>query len=224
MREHLLTPLDIDLLQGIAEEGSLAAVCRSLRIARDRGVYRLRRLERTVGVAVVRSTRGGRTPGGSTLTPAGAALLRRGVGSLDQVRRSALAGPSPRLSGVWRARPQFHVDLEGGPSLFVGFRREEGAPVDVAILPDAVLVARDRFVTSARNVLRGRVMALHTERPWRVLLEVDVGGARFPAWVTPEACRDLRLSKGAIVYLYVKANAIRPVSRGRRRGPRPPAR
>ena len=216
-REHLLTPLDLALLRAISDVGSLAQACRKIGIGRDRGVYRIRRLELLLGTPVVRAERGGTSGGGgSELTKTGASLLRQGVGPLDREGEGEGPGevaplPEP-LVGRWHAAPAPCVELDNGLRLFVGFRRPEGELVGISVNPDAVVVARRRFPSSAQNVLLSRVLSLAPLSESRVLLTAEVRGIRLSSCITPQARRSLGLRKASRVYLYVKANAVRPVS------------
>ena len=216
-REHLLTPLDLALLRAISDVGSLAQACRKIGIGRDRGVYRIRRLELLLGTPVVRAERGGTSGGGgSELTKTGASLLRQGVGPLDREGEGEGPGevaplPDP-LVGRWHAAPAPCVELDNGLRLFVGFRRPEGDLVGISVNPDAVVVARRRFPSSAQNVLLSRVLSLAPLSESRVLLTAEVRGVRLSSCITPQARRSLGLRKASRVYLYVKANAVRPVS------------
>ena len=235
-RSGFLTPSDVTLLSAVARTGSVAAACRRESISRYRGLYRLARLSVAFGGPLATGDRGGTSHGGARLTELGWALLRRG----SEVLPSAGA-PSSRsswgvtaLRGAWHAEPFPHVDLAGGPSLAVAFRAEEGRSVTVAVEPEAVLLARESFPTSARNALPGVVRRIrHRAGPLTsdlALVEVGVGRRTLGALLTDRAVRALRLAPGRRVVAYVKATAIRRVgelTRGSRRSSarrRPPLR
>jgi molybdate transport system regulatory protein len=218
-----VTELDLALLGALTTAPTLVAACRRLGITRDRGVYRLGRLARIAGGPVVRTEHGGRFGGGSRLTPRGHALRRRGADAL------ALATPtrdSPArswvLEGTYRHRPEPRVDLARGFSLRVTFEAGEGETVVVAVDPEAVLLARRAFASSARNRFVGRVDRVVRRSPATCKVAVRVGSHRLRAAVTERSVRELGLSPGRRVVLYVKATAVRrlprPVSRER---PRP---
>jgi molybdopterin-binding protein/molybdate transport repressor ModE-like protein len=209
-----LTALDLQLLREVDREGNLVRACRRLGIGRDRGVYRMRRLVRALGRPVARTRRGGPAAGSTVLTAEGQRLLREGSPGTSLTRSG---GPRPRpapagLRGVWHRHPSPRVDVEGGLELYVTFEAREGEPVDLAIPPDSVLLARGRFPTSARNVLPGRVV--HVERS-RVRgpgtprgVEVSVGKVRLWAAVTDASVHRLRLKPGRPVVVYLKATAV----------------
>ncbi|MGI0151565.1 MAG: TOBE domain-containing protein [Thermoplasmata archaeon] len=212
-REKLLTPVDLRLLASLERERNMVRACRSIDIRRDRGVYRLRRLERLLGHPLVRSRLGRGRRGTTELTAAGLGLLRTGRGaSTVSPPRGSRPAESVVLRGSWSSRGGAHLRLERGPVLWVGFRAPAGERIAVAIDPEAVLVARRRILTSARNLLAGNVRSIRRVDASRQLLGVDVGGLRITAVVTPESVRALRLTRGSRAYLYIKATAIRRIS------------
>lgn len=210
--EVWVTPLDARLLAAIDRTGNLVKACASLRIGRDRGGYRLRRLAAAAGSPVVRTTKGGPKGGGTVLTPVGQRLAQQGMGPVSPgsgTRGVHPEGPS-HLRGRWHARPHPHVVVDGGPRLWVSFRATEGERVGLVLNPESVLLARHALATSARNVLLGRVREVRRGTGEEVSVEAEVGRSRIRARVTPQARTELSLRPGSRVYLYVKATALRP--------------
>jgi len=213
-RANLVTSTDIALLRSLAEERSVAAASRHLGISRDRAVYRLERLERAFGGPVVAAVRGGAGHGGSTLTRLGDRIVRGGFDSvelLDARPITPLAEPN-LLHGVYRRTPTPEVVVEGGLRLQVAFPARDGEAVSVLLDPESVVIARRRFVSSARNVVRAHVERVHREpHSIRLTLVVRCLGTSLRVAVTEEPVRQLDLRPGATVYLYVKATALRRV-------------
>lgn len=90
---------------------------------------------------------------------------------------------------------------------------DAGSEVLVTVRAEDVIVAVDRKpVTSARNVLRGRVAELRSLAS-RVVLTVDVG-VRLLVEVTEEAVKELKLERGRELYLLVKTRSLRAVAIG----------
>lgn len=212
VREHLLTPLDLALLEAISAEGSLVGACRSLGVRRDRGNYRLRRLSQLAGGPVTLASRGGHPQGKTRLTPLGRSLLRRGTGPLGQQPDGARRMDRAVLRGTWHRHPEPHVDLSGGgPPWFVGFQAAEGEAVRVTVDPETILISQRRFPTSARNVLTGRVARVDDAPGGQCRVRVRVGRMEIPVAVTPASVRRLGLRRGASAVLYVKATAVHRV-------------
>ncbi len=214
MRQRVVTDTDIALLRTLSRERSVVAASRSVGISRDRATYRIAQLERAVGAPIVTSVRGGRGHGGSQLTPLGDRIVRDGFDSIELAATRPTAAPfrSNRLQGVYRRRPSPQVVLRRGLRLRVAFAAVEGEAVTVLLGPESILVARGRFASSARNVLRATVEGVERgPASLGSVLVVRAGTQRLRVGVTEESIRQLRLVRGARVWLYVKATAVRRV-------------
>jgi molybdopterin-binding protein/molybdate transport repressor ModE-like protein len=201
-RPVLVTDLDLALLRAIDREGSVAAACRALGIPRDRGVYRIARLGRRLPGGVLTARRGGAGRGSSRLT--------------DAARRLSETGPEGRpmagalgaaLRGTYRIRPDGHV-VVGGQPVYVDFVAREGERVGIALDPEAIVVARGRFDSSARNVWSGVVRSVGPSGA-RCTAVVRALGRNLPVALTRASVERLGLRPGRRVYLYVKATALR---------------
>jgi len=215
MRPHVVTDTDVALLRSLAQAGSVVAASRRVGISRDRATYRIARLEEAFGGPVVASVRGGRGHGTTSLTPLGDRIVRQGFDSVELLDARPVAPPSSSnlLRGVYHRSPSPEVTLPGGLRLRVAFPAEEGDEVTVLLDPEAILVARGRFPTSARNVLRATVETVRrgTEASGPTV-RVRVGALRLRVAITDEPVRQLHLAPGRRVWLYVKATALRHVA------------
>ena len=210
-REVYVTPRDIELLSAVEATGSIVDACARIAMTRDTAMYRLRRLAAALGAPVVASARGGASHGGTALTSSGRRILLQGAGPLRGMAPRGSGRPLPLnvCQGAWRSAPQPHVDLGPGLALFVTFTAREGESVRVAVEPEAIVVARSRFPSSARNVVPGTIEAVRSVDALQAVLRVRVGEATWlDAAVTPRSETSLRLRPGARVYLYLKATAV----------------
>ncbi|MFZ0699956.1 MAG: TOBE domain-containing protein [Thermoplasmata archaeon] len=203
--ERWLTPMDVRLLARLSTTPNVVRASRSLGIPRDRAVYRLARLHRLYGAPVVRARRGGSTPGETQLTALGRRLLR-------DAREDRAEPHFNRFSGVYRAGRSPKVDLGEGRELEVGFRGREGAPVEVAIDPSSIVIARRPAELSARNALAATVDSTHEHNAQSAELRALWRGLVVRVGITPGSIRRLALVPGARVYLYVKAVSVRRVA------------
>ncbi len=213
---HLVTDGDVALLRALARERSLVAASRDVGVSRDRAVYRIARLARAFGGPVVRATRGGAGHGGTTLTPLGDRIVRGGFDSVELLdARPRRPSPAPNLlRGVYRRAPYPEVRVGRALRLRVAFPARDGEVVGLLLDPEAVVVARRRFASSARNVLDGRIAGVRRNgAAGEVTLVVRSGAVRLRVAVTEETVRLLRLRPGGRVVLYVKATALRRVGR-----------
>ncbi len=222
-RPSPVSDVDVALLKEVGRRASVVAAARALGISRDRAVYRLRRLARAFGGPVVVAERGGTRHGETRLTALGDRVAHGGFEAIELLAaRPAERETHPNLlTGTYRAGPPPSVDV-GRLALRVAFSATDGARVSLLLDPEAVLVARGRFPSSARNVLPGVV-----ERnapgpgPEERTAIVRVGDARLRVALTPETVERLGLARGRRVFLYVKATALRRVARPSSRGRRP---
>jgi molybdate transport system regulatory protein len=213
-RANVVTATDIALLRSLAQERSLVAASRRVGISRDRAVYRVERLERAFGGPVVVGVRGGAGHGGSVLTPLGDRVVRGGFDSVELIDAHPLVPltPTNRLHGVYHATPYPEVRVGRSLRFRVAFPAEEGSTVSMLLDPEAVLVARRRFESSARNVFSGEVESVRPDAGnVGVSVVVRCSGVRLRVALTDEPVRQLGLRPGVSVWLYVKARALRPV-------------
>jgi molybdate transport system regulatory protein len=226
-RADLVTSTDVALLRSLARERSLVSASRQVGISRDRAVYRIERLGRAFGGPVVRAVRGGAEHGGTTLTALGDRIVRGGFDSVELLGLhplTPLAAPN-LLHGVYHRDPTPEVRVGRSLRLRVAFAAEDGEAVSLLLDPEAVVVARRRFASSARNVLKGTVEAVRPQRDdLGLTLVVRTAGSHLRIAMTEEPVRQLGLRVGAPVWLYVKATALRRVSEPGRRDARPPGR
>ncbi len=216
VRAHTVTDTDIALLRSLARARSVVAASRAVGISRDRATYRLARLERAFGGPVVASHRGGARHGDTRLTALGDRIVRRGFDSVELLDARPVAAPSRSnlLHVISRRRPTPAVALARGVCLRVAFASEDGERVSVLLDPESILVAPERFPTSARNVLAAVVVAFERgAAPSGSTLVVRVGAQRLRVAITEESVRQLGLTRGRAVWLYVKATALRRVGR-----------
>jgi molybdate transport repressor ModE-like protein/molybdopterin-binding protein len=215
-RAPVVSDVDIALLRALARERSVVSASRTVGISRDRAVYRLGRLAQAFGGPVVTSVRGGRSHGGTRLTALGDRIVRRGFGSVELLDARPMAPPSRSnlLEGIYHRRPSPEVALGGGVRLRVAFTAEEDERVAVLLDPESILVAPDRFPSSARNVLAATVERVRRGRGAAgTTLVARAGGHVLRVAITQESVRQLGLVRGRPVWLYVKATAVRRVGR-----------
>jgi molybdate transport system regulatory protein len=85
-----LGPGRIDLMQFIAETGSISAAGKRMGMSYKRAWMLVQALNDGFGAPLVAASRGGAAQGGATLTPAGAEIVRR-YRNMEQATRDAIA-------------------------------------------------------------------------------------------------------------------------------------
>jgi molybdate transport repressor ModE-like protein/molybdopterin-binding protein len=213
-RPSAVSSLDVTLLERIGSTSNVVIAARELGISRDRANYHLRRLARAFGGPVVATARGGSGHGGTLLTPLGDRIAHGGFDVLELLGTGRPTTPVNRLTGTYRTGPPPALELGGGLALRVAFAAKDGERVTVLLDPEAIVVARERFPSSARNVVAATVEAVRGGTgPYGRRLVVRAGPTRFTVAMTAEPVRSLGLVRGRRVYLYVKATALRRVGR-----------
>ena len=90
-KRHALGPGMMELLEGIAQHGSIRKAGSEMAMSYRKCWLRLKNMEKTFGRPVVATLTGGKTGGGATLTPLGAEILKR-YRSIEKL--AARAAPS----------------------------------------------------------------------------------------------------------------------------------
>ncbi len=76
--------------------------------------------------------------------------------------------------------------------------------------PSAITLARRRYISTARNQLKGKITALIQEGTG-IRAEVAVSGYEFSIMLTQQSCRDLILQVGEEIWLVFKASAVKNI-------------
>jgi len=96
------------------------------------------------------------------------------------------------------------ITLEGGVRIEAATNRT--GDVSVFVRPEDVIVSKSPIVSSARNMLKGRIVKVE-ERDGLVWLAVDVG-QELAAVVTRQSFAEMGLNLGLEVYLAFKASSV----------------
>ena len=144
------------------------------------------------------------------------ALLMNGkltqVGGADQLLRS-LVGPMWRFAGhenifLGEAVPEGDgtalISLQDDLKLVAVTPRK--GKVVAQVRPEDIIVSLAPISSSARNVLRGKVIGI-TDQESNVMVRVDAG-KEFMVRITHKSFREMRLTLGTPVYLIFKASAV----------------
>jgi len=202
--EASLTATDVRLLAALQRTRNLVHACRQVGIARDRAVYRLRRLDRLYG-SVTGAARGGAHGGGTWLTARGRRLLARAQGAHAHANR---------WTGTYRGGPSPRVELDPDSRLDVAFRWRDGGTVVVEVDPESIVVAAHAVPLSARNALRAVVQAIRRRPDGTVELTARWNGRPVRVTLTEGSVGRLGLAVGRPAFLYVKATSLRRLAAG----------
>lgn len=96
------------------------------------------------------------------------------------------------------------VNLENGITVETTVRRE--GRVTLAIRPEDIILSKERIVSSARNVFKGKITEI-TDLGSLVKLRIDVG-REFVVQITKRSFTEMLLSLGAQTYIAFKASSV----------------
>lgn len=204
---------DAQLLEAIAEYGSVNRASAELGRSQARAVRRIETLEGAFGDLVERQ-RGGSGGGGSELTDDGRSVLDRyyrlaaAIDATASVRETVLRGTVTRVYGEL-------ADVETSIGAIRGVHEgiEVGEVVQIRIPSDALTVhaaeaTPDPNATSARNQRTGRVDVLERGETVHVIA-IDVDGTTFRATITQDSLDRLAIDEGDAVSISWKATGTR---------------
>lgn len=145
-----------------------------------------------------------------------AAVLREGeltqIGSVDEVFRkpSDFLTDFAKLENVYSGHAKTMepglalVDIGGNVKIEVTTQKEGN--VTVFIRPEEIIVSTNPIQSSARNMLKGRVIEV-VDLNRQVRIKVDTG-KEFVAVITRRSFEDMQLNLGSQVYLNFKASLV----------------
>ncbi len=99
---------------------------------------------------------------------------------------------------------------ENVPIYFTGQEKIEAQQAVVSIRPEEILITRGKVQTSARNMLRARIVTFY-RKEYLFNLIVEMGKIRLYAAVTPASFNELELKKGDDIYIVFKASSVHPI-------------
>ncbi len=88
---------------------------------------------------------------------------------------------------------------------------EQEGKAHILIDPKAIVVSKEHLISSCRNSLYGRVIALSEIKKDMVSIAVDIKGLIFYAIITPRSVSELSIILGTSIYLSFKASEVRSI-------------
>lgn len=179
----------VALLEAIGREGSISGAARAVGLSYRAAWDAIRAMNNLVGRPLVSGQTGGRRGGGAQLTPEGIALVR-GFRRLEAEMARAFNALAPEL------------DPDLGPELDADPGGEAGGATAARLMFGGFLS------TSARNALRGTIVAAHAGPvSAEVALEIAEGQVLVTT-LTSRSLRDLGLFPGRPAIALIKAPLI----------------
>ncbi len=130
--------------------------------------------------------------------------------------KDLLNKPSLKIADFTRLENVFHgiakplstgtsiIDI--GDSIYIEAAFEKTGPVTVFIQPEDIIVSKKPIESSARNIIKGRIIEIIDHGPI-IRLKVDTGKI-FTAQITRQSFKDMNLNIGSEIYLVYKASSV----------------
>lgn len=142
------------------------------------------------------------------------AIMREGeivqIGRVDDVFQrpaSSFVAEFLGIKNLFGAKFSSTKAQVGGLIIEVGREAEENEGY-LAIRPEDIVLAKERFSSSIRNTFFGKVSEILQVSPFIYEILIDVEGVPFRTTITKAALEELEITEGSSIYISFKATAV----------------
>lgn len=206
----LLDNKKFQLLESILDTGSLTAAAKSINVSYRTALNYIERIESTLNVKIVNTTKGGKGGGGGTsLTEEGYSILKecKKINAIMELHKDvneieAEIVDVDDVKGVMTI--QMHDFKINAP---LNRNYEVGDKILALISYDNIFLMLEPQTSSIRNILKGQIVEMKLENEV-IRVRIDVGGIDIYSDITLSAEKELNLSIGKEVYVGFKAMSV----------------
>lgn len=206
----LLDNKKYQLLESILDTGSLTEAAKSIRVSYRTALNYIEKIESTLNVKIVNTTKGGKGGGGGTsLTEEGYSILKecKKINAIMELHKDVNEIES-EVVGVDDSRGIMTIrmnDFEINTPLKRNY--EVGDKLLALISYDNIFLMLEPQTSSIRNIIKGQIveMKLNDEI---IRVKVNVGGFDLCSDITLSAEKELNLNIGKEVYVGFKAMSV----------------
>ena len=206
----LLDNKKFQLLESILDTGSLTAAAKSINVSYRTALNYIERIESTLNVKIVNTTKGGKGGGGGTsLTEEGYSILKecKKINAIMELHKDvneieAEIVDVDDVRGVMTI--QMHEFKINAP---LNRNYEVGDKILALISYDNIFLMLEPQTSSIRNILKGQIVEMKLENEV-IRVRIDVGGINIYSDITLSAEKELNLSIGKEVYVGFKAMSV----------------
>ena len=206
----LLDSKKFQLLESILDTGSLTAAAKSINVSYRTALNYIEKIESTLNVKIVSTTKGGKGGGGGTsLTEEGYSILKecKKINAIMELHKDVNEIESEVIDideakGVMTI--QMHEFKINAP---LNRNYEVGDKVLALISYDNIFLMLEPQTSSIRNLLKGQIVEMKLENEI-IRVRIDVGGINLYSDITLSAEKELNLSIGKEVYVGFKAMSV----------------
>lgn len=206
----LLDNKKFQLLESILDTGSLTAAAKSINVSYRTALNYIEKIESTLNVKIVNTTKGGKGGGGGTsLTEEGYSILKecKKINAIMELHKDvneieAEIVDVDDVKGVMTI--QMHDFKINAP---LNRNYEVGDKILALISYDNIFLMLEPQTSSIRNILKGQIVEMKLENEV-IRVRIDVGGINIYSDITLSAEKELNLSIGKEVYVGFKAMSV----------------
>jgi molybdate transport system regulatory protein len=206
----LLDGKKYQLLESILDTESMTESAKSIKVSYRTALNYIDKIESTLNVKIVNTTKGGKGGGGgTTLTDEGYSILKecKKINAIMELHKDVNEIESEVLDideskGIMTVKmKQFEINTPLNRNYKVGDR------LLALISYDNIFVMLEPQTSSIRNIIKGKIIEMKLENEV-IRVKIDVGGLNLYSDITLSAEKDLNLTIGKEVYIGFKAMSV----------------
>ena len=206
----LLNNKQYKLLENILNMGSITDASESVGISYRTALNYIERIESTLGVKVVSTTKGGKGGGGGTsLTDEGFLILKecKKINAIMELHKDVnefetTVADIDYDKGIMKIKVgTFLINTPLNSNYTVGEK------ILALVSYDNIFIMLEPFLSSIRNILKGKIVEMKLENDI-IRVKIDVEGLMFYSDITLFAEKELNLTIGKEVYIGFKAMSV----------------
>ena len=198
------------LLEYILNTGSLTEAAKSIRVSYRTALNYIEKIESTLNVKIVSTTKGGKGGGGgTTLTEEGYSILKecKKINAIMELHKDVNEIEAEivninEVKGVMTIKmDEFQINAPLNRKYKIGDR------ILALISYDNIVLMLEPQTSSIRNILKGQIVEMRLENEI-IRVKVNVGGVILCSDITVSAEKELNLNIGKEVYIGFKAMSV----------------
>ncbi|MBQ2613375.1 MAG: TOBE domain-containing protein [Methanobrevibacter sp.] len=206
----LLDSKKYQLLEFILDTGSLTQAAKSVNVSYRTALNYIEKIESTLNVKIVNTTKGGKGGGGgTTLTDEGYSILKecKKINAIMELHKDvneieAEIVDVNEVKGVMTIKMEdFQINAP------LNRKYKIGDKILALISYDNIFLMLEPQTSSIRNILKGQIVEMRLENEI-IRVKVNVGGVILCSDITVSAEKELNLNIGKEVYIGFKAMSV----------------
>ena len=206
----LLDSKKFQLLEYILDTGSLTAAAKSINVSYRTALNYIEKIESTLNVKIVNTTKGGKGGGGGTsLTEEGYSILKecKKINAIMELHKDVNEIES-EIVDIDEAKGVMTIKMhEFEINAPLNRTYEIGDKLLALISYDNIFLMLEPQTSSIRNILKGQIVEMKLENEV-IRVRIDVGGINIYSDITLSAEKELTLNIGKEVYVGFKAMSV----------------